>query len=80
MTRREYFEDRHEELRESGLCVDCGDYPVETWETLCPGCKHYRRRYIRWWKVVRPSGNGRLRPLRGNMSEDKANMVSEAHP
>lgn len=54
MTRREYFEDRHEELRESGLCLDCGNVPVESWEALCPQCKAYRRGYFRWWKVVRP--------------------------
>lgn len=48
MTLREYHKDRHEELKESGLCLDCGDVPVEYWESLCPGCKSQRRRH---WKV-----------------------------
>ena len=54
----EYQADRYAELKELGLCPDCGEVPVESWETLCPACRAVRmkfyRKFYHWYAVVRP--------------------------
>ena len=52
MTVSEFIADRHQELRELGLCCDCGDAVPDPGSVICEGCKRYRRGHFQIYKRV----------------------------